>query len=305
MSKLKTFFSLLTKPGEFILTAGGKGKLNWLSDKAYLDLVFRGVFGRRIDWKNPETFNEKLQWLKLYNRNPEHSRIVDKYEVKQYIADKLGQEFIIPTLGVWDSFDEIDFSALPEQFVLKCTHDSSSTMICRDKASFDVETARKELTRKLRKSLFWYGREWPYKSVKPRIIAEKYMTDSSGGLVDYKFFCFNGVVDCVMVCIDRHINDPKFYFFDSEWKLKRLNVRGKEAPEDFTLPMPEPMPRMFEVAKELSQNHPFIRVDLYECDGNIYFGELTFFPASGFDANLLEETDKYFGEKIELRGNNI
>ena len=271
-----------------------------IPDSIFLKLKFKKKMGYSFDLKNPQTFNEKLQWLKLYNRNPLYSTLVDKCAVKPYIAKLIGDQHIIATLGVWNSFDEIDFEKLQNQFVLKCTHDSGSYVICKDKSKLNVAEARKKLSAALNSNYFYSGREWPYKNVPPRIIAEQYIEDRNGALVDYKFSCFNGYVDCVMVCLDRHLNDTKFYFFDKDWNLKRLNVRGKNAPADFTIPKPPCMDEMFEMAAKLSKDIPFVRVDLFECDGKIYFGEMTFYPDSGFDANLLPETDKYFGQLIDL-----
>ena len=278
--------------------------LHLLSDKAYLKFGYRAKIGKKLDLQNPQTLNEKLQWLKLYDRKSEYTKMVDKYEAKKYIAEKIGEEYIIPTLGVWDSFDEIDFDKLPDQFVLKCTHDSGGLVICKDKSKFNVEKARKKIKRSLKTNYYLHGREWPYKNVKPRIIAEKYMTDSpeSNEFTDYKFYCFNGYVDSVMVCYDRSIGDPKFYFFDKNWELRRYNKRGLEAPEGFTMPKPENMDKMFEIAEELSKDvgAPFLRVDLYNSNKQIYFGELTFFPSSGLDPNRLPETDRYFGDLVKL-----
>lgn len=275
--------------------------LNGLSDTVYLKCLYYFTFGKRLNLKEPKTFNEKLQWLKLNNRNPLYTMLVDKYEVKKYVADIIGEEYIIPTLGVWDRFDDIDFDALPNQFVLKCTHDSGGLVICHDKKSLDIKNAKSKIETSLNNNYYYWGREWPYKNVTKKIIAEKFIADKNGELVDYKFFCFNGYVDCVMVCIDRHINDAKFYFFDRDWNLKRLNIRGEKAPKDFTLYKPECMDEMFHIAEILSKDIPFVRVDLYELDGKIYFGELTFFPDSGFDANLLTKTDEYFGSLIDLK----
>lgn len=271
-----------------------------LPDKIYLQIVFFKHFRRFINFKNPKTFNEKLQWLKLHNRKPEYTVMVDKYLVKKYVASKIGDEYIIPTLGVWNHADEIDFGKLPNQFVLKWNHDSGSVVICKEKKVFDTKEAIKRLNEADGRTGYWYGREWPYKNVQPRIIAEKYMEDESGGLVDYKFSCFDGYVDCVMVCLDRHLKDTKFYFFDREWNLKRINVRGKNAPEGFTIPKPSCMDEMFDIASMLSKGFPFVRVDLYAINGHVYFGEMTFYPDSGFDANLLPETDEYFGQLIDL-----
>lgn len=176
----------------------------WIPDDTYLRLAYRIRMGKKLNLDHPRTFNEKLQWLKLYDRKPEYTTMVDKYEAKQWVASRIGEEYIIPTLGIWDHFDEIDFDALPNQFVLKCTHDSGGLVICRNKATLDKEKAKKKLDHCLRNNYFWGMREWPYKNVKPRIIAEKYMEDSAGraellddkstynGLTDYKFFCING-----------------------------------------------------------------------------------------------------------------
>lgn len=278
-----------------------KGVFDSWDDEKYLKFTYQMRTGLKLNLKNPRLFNEKLQWLKLYDRNPEYTRMVDKYEVKIYMADKIGKQYIIPTLGVWDRFDDIDFDALPEQFVLKCTHDSGGLVICKDKSKLDRQFAREKIEKSLMTNYYLSGREWPYKSVKHRIIAEPYMEDSQEKeLRDYKFFCFDGYVDNVMLAMDRSSGDTKFYFFNKNWELMRLNIRGKNAPKDFTLPKPNGIDEMFEMASELSKGIPFVRVDLYYCNGHIYFGEMTFFPQSGFDANLLPETDDYLGKLIDL-----
>lgn len=272
---------------------------NILPDSIYLKRKFLKLMKRPLDLKNPKTFNEKLQWLKINDRRPEYINMVDKYAAKEFAARIIGDEYIIPTLGVWNHFDDIDFSNLPNQFALKCTHDSGSYFICKDKSSFDKNVAKIKIESGLKRNFYYYGREWPYKKIKPRIIAETYIEDSpETGLPDYKFFCFNGEVDSVMVCIDRHIKETKFYFFDKNWILLRYNVRGKNAPKDFSLPQPKIIHKMFELAAKLSKNIPFVRVDLYEAQNKIYFGEMTFYPDSGFDPNILEETDLLWGEKI-------
>lgn len=417
----------------------------FIPDSIYLKRKFRKIMGYPLNLKDPKTFNEKLQWLKLYNRNPEYTTLVDKYAVKKYISEKIGAEYIIPTLGVWNSYDEIDFDALPDQFVLKCTHDSGGLVVCRDKSSLDMDAARKKIETSLSNNFYYMGREWPYKDVPHRIIAEQYMADdlrdyklfcfdgvprmtlvcserftkdglkedfydeawnhlnvqrpahgnailpiqrpkqyelmkklaaklsekmpfaridfyeinekvyfgeitfypasgfegfkpeewdlklgewiklpTGGGyrlnsddcsiiisnsfynnketkaLVDYKFFCFNGVAESVMVCTERETGHPKFYFFDKEWNLKKYNIRGKEAPEGFTLPKPDCIDEMFSIAEKLSKGIPFVRVDLYCIDGLVYFGEMTFYPDSGFDVNLLKESNEHWGEMLIL-----
>lgn len=277
--------------------------MGFIPDKWMVSLQYKIKTGRKLNLKNPQTFNEKLQWLKIHNRRPEYTTMVDKYTAKQYVAEKIGKQYVIPTFGVWNHFDEIDFDNLPKQFVLKCTHDSGGLVICKDKSQLNMEDARKKIERCLKYNYYWAGREWPYKNVPHKIIAEKFMCDSTSSgsqLTDYKFFCFYGEVDSVMLCLDRETGDTKYYFFSPDWKLMRLNKRGKAAPEDFTLPKPECFDEMLEIAKELSQGLPFARIDLYQCDGKVYFGEITFFPDSGYDANILPETDLYWGKKLRI-----
>ncbi len=279
------------------------GRYDKMDDERFLRKVYKARMGKALDLHAPKTFNEKLQWLKLYNRVPEYTTFVDKYLVRDYIRERLGEQYLIPLLGAWDSPDEIDFDALPDRFVLKCNHNSGVGMyICRDKSKMDVEAVKTELRRGLAENYYLRTREWPYRDVPRKIICEKFMSDSpdASDFTDYKFFCFDGVVDCVMVCLERSSGNTKFYFFDKDWNLKRLNLRGKNAPEGFTIEKPECMDEMFRIAAELSRGMPFVRVDLYQSNGQIYFGELTFFPDSGFDANLLPETDEYFGSLIKL-----
>ena len=313
MSSIKTAISLFKTPGKMVMPLADRGLFNWLPDKPYLKLVYRGQMGKKLDLNHPQTFNEKLQWLKLYDRNPVYHQLVDKYEVKQYIANRIGPEYIIPTLGVWNNAEEISFDKLPDQFVIKCTHDSGSVIICRNKDKFDIEAAKKKLTSHMKKNTYWFGREWPYKYLTHQIIAEKYLQNCSdindeyleniidrNELTDYKFYCFNGYVDCVMICLGRESKDTKFYFFDHDWKLKRINKRGMNAPADFTLPRPVCLDEMFAIAENLSKGLPFVRIDLYQSDGQVFFGEMTFFPQSGFDPNYLPETNLYFGKLIDL-----
>lgn len=273
------------------------------SDKLFLEYRFYLEMGKKLNLKNPKTFNEKLQWLKLYNRKSEYTEMVDKIAVKEYVAKKIGDSVIIPTLAVWDNVNDINLDALPNKFVLKTNHGGGNTgvVICNDKSNFDLQKAKGRLYKNYKEDIYPLHKEFPYLNVNKKIFAESLLeTKDNTEIKDYKFYCFDGYVDSVMVCMDRQIGDAKFYFFDKDWNLKRYNKRGKEAPADFTLPKPENMDRMFEIASELSKGIPFLRVDLYNVDGKIYFGETTFFPASGFDPNYLEETDRYFGSKINL-----
>lgn len=288
-----------------------------LPDELYLKYRYWRAFGKKLNLKDPITFNEKLQWLKLNDHNPLYTTLVDKYAVRNYIKKKIGEEYLIPLVGgPWKSVDDIPFESLPDQFVLKATHDSGSVMICRNKYKFDIEAAKEKLKKSLKNNFYYSGREWPYKNVPPQIIAEKYMeekgsatenndvvnvpTNTGKALIDYKFFCFNGFAESVMVCSERETGNPKFYFFDKNWDLKRYNKRGKEAPDDFAFPKPECIDKMFSIAEKLSKGMPFVRVDLYCIEGVIYFGEMTFYPDSGFDANLLPETDELWGNALIL-----
>lgn len=299
---MKKVINAVKKPERLLMYISRRGLLRWIPDALYLRMVFKLKFGYKLDLKNPKTFNEKLQWLKLFDRKPLYTTLVDKYAVRDYIAKTIGEEYLIPLIGVWDSFDDINFDDFPNQFVLKCNHDSSSVIICKDKTKFDIDKARKKLLHCLKCNGYNFGREWPYKNIKPRIIAEKYMTDSDDvdNLTDYKFFCFNGKADSVMLCLERNTGDTKFYFFDKNWNLRRYNIRGKNAPSDFTLPKPAGMDQMFELAEKLSTGLPHARIDLYYSNDKIYFGEITFFSASGFDTDILPETDLYFGNLINL-----
>lgn len=273
------------------------------SDKLFLRLRYCAEMGDKLDFDNCRTMNEKLQWLKINNRYPELTDCVDKIKVKKKVAEKIGAEYIVPTLKIWETAEELtanEIASLPDKFVIKTNHSggNSGVVICNDKSRLDIKSTRDKMRRSLHSDIYRHYREWPYKNVERKIFAEKYLGDN---ITDYKFFCFNGYVDCVMLCLDRDSGDTKFYFFDQDWNLKRLNVRGKNAPEGFTLPKPEGMDEMFRIAGILSEGFPYVRVDLYNVAGKIYFGELTFYPASGFDANLLSETDDYFGSLIDLK----
>lgn len=408
------------------------GLTNVIPDKRFLEKEFYFAMHKKLNVEDPKTFNEKLQWLKLYNHDPKYTDMVDKYRVRQYIREILGEQYLIPLVGVWNDPEEIDFRSLPDQFVLKCNHNSGTGMcICNDKERIDSDKVKRKLRKGLKENYYLMHREWPYKNVTRRIVAEQYMADelrdykalgfdstpymklvysvelqekdvkefyfgendfsknymmqhdfikklsielaakislkridfyqitdntylgeitfiSQNGignfrpeewnlgmgdwtqlsnrvgsklkngeieitfcdsknrkahtkaLVDYKFFCFDGFAESVMVCTERETGQPKYYFFDKNWELKKYNIRGKEAPKGFTLPKPECIDEMFNIAEKLSKDLPYVRVDLYCIDNLIYFGEMTFFPDSGFDANLLKETDTYWGGLVNL-----
>lgn len=278
------------------------GAFNRMPDEQYLCLQYWAILDRRLNLKNPQTFNEKLQWLKLHNRRPEYTMMVDKYEVKNYIAERIGREYIIPTLGVWDRFEDIDFDMLPEQFVLKCTHDSGGLVIVHDKSKLDKTAARKTIERSLKKNYYLYGREWPYQNVKPRIIAEQYMSDSddSEELTDYKCMCFHGRAEYVFAITERYsASGRKIIIYDREWKKQPFGRDKKVCVEDVERPCN--LDKMIQLAEQLAEDVPFLRVDFYEVAGKLYFGELTFFPGSGMEAFHPEGWDRKLGEMIDLQ----
>lgn len=289
------------KHPSYILLGLDRMKLIKLDDVFYLKIIYYQTFNKKLDLKNPKTFNEKLQWLKLYDRNPEYTKMVDKYEVKKYVAEKIGEEYIIPSIGIYNSFDEINFNELPDQFVIKCTHDSGGIVICKDKSNFSIEEARKKINKCMKNNYYRSWREWPYKNVKPRIIIEKYMEDDkTKELRDYKFFCFNGKVKCYKIDLDRFVEHRANYYDDNNRLLK---FGEKVCPPDFNrnVEIPKTIEKMKELARQLSQDIPFVRVDFYDVDGKIYFGEITFFPGAGFGKFIPEEYDKVLGDLITLQ----
>lgn len=275
----------------------------FIDDRNDIKNKFKFFMGYEINLKEPKTLNEKLQWLKLYDRNPLYTTLVDKHSVKNYVSELIGKEYVIPTIGLYNKFDEIDFKSMPKSFVIKCTHDSGSIVICKDKNTFDIESAKKYINKKIKRNYYWVAREWPYKNVRPKILIEKYVEDSSGELLDYKFYCFNGKPFVVLVCVDRQIGKTKYYFFDRNWELKRFNKNGMEAPKNFTIKKPKNIDKMFSLSEKLatSTNAPFVRIDLYSIGDKIYFGEFTFYPNAGFDTNRLPEIDRLFGDMVKLK----
>lgn len=272
-----------------------------MNDEEYLKKLFKCHMKRELNLDNPQTFNEKLQWLKLYDRKPEYTTMVDKYAVKKYVADIIGEEYIIPTLGVWNHFDEIDFDKLPNQFVLKCTHDSGGIVICKDKNKLDLKSAKKKIEKCLKRNYYWSSREWPYKDVKPRIIAEPYMEDSKAyELIDYKFMCFNGEVKCSFTCSERFSEDGlKVTFFDKDWNVmpfERHYPASKNPPKK-----PINYDKMIQFSEQLSKGILFVRVDFYEINGQLFFGELTFYPGGGFEEFTPEEWDYKLGDFLKLK----
>lgn len=271
----------------------------FVSDSAYIKIQYRCATGKKLNLKNPKSFNEKLQWLKLYNHNPIYTQMVDKYEAKKFVANIIGEQYIIPTLGVWEKTEDIEWDKLPSQFVLKCTHNSGGIVICRDKEKLNKEAAIKKLNKSLKNNYYKVGREWPYKNVHRRIIAEKYMVDESGEeLKDYKFFCFDGNPRFIQVDYDR-FNNHKRNLYDVEWNRLPFTL---QVPTDWKheIPKPEAYSEMLEISKKLSKGISHLRVDLYHISGKVYFGEMTFFHGCGHEKFKPEEWNYKFGEWIKL-----
>lgn len=273
--------------------------LKFLPDKLYLKLKYLYFFHKRLNLKEPKTFNEKINWLKLNDRKDDYTKMVDKYEVKEYVSNRIGSDYIIPTIGVYEKFEDIDFEKLPNRFVIKCTHDSGGLVICKDKNNLDLELAKKKIKRCLKRNYYYHAREWPYKNVKHRIIIEKYMEDRKTlDLRDYKFFCFNGEPKLMFIAIDREKNDTKFNFYDMEFNLQPFMQHYPNCNEKIEKPIN--FYKMIELSKKLSKGIPFLRVDFYEVDGQVYFGELTFSHFSGMMPFNPEEWDEKIGNMLKL-----
>ena len=298
INKIKAF---IQHPVYFVTAPAAKGYLNWVPDAIYLKILYRLFLGESCNLKNPIKYNEKLQWLKLHDRKPEYARMVDKYEVRAYIADVLGEEYLIPSYGVYDSFEEIDFSKLPEQFVLKCTHDSGSVEICKDITTFDRKRAGERLANAMKRNYYSTYREWPYKTIRPRIVVEKYLSDENGDLKDYKILCFNGKAKLIEIHEDRfttgHVHTQTFY--DREWNKLDIVQEGL-LPTTEPMKKPEQLEQMIEMSEKIGKDMYHVRIDWYLVGEQIYFGEITFFDGSGFTRFMNEKDDEYFGRLIQL-----
>lgn len=298
-SKLMKF---IKDPGAVFTSLGHRELLNWIPDKTYLKIAYFVSMGKRLNLDHPQTYNEKIQWLKLNYRKPIMTQCVDKYEVRKYVADTIGEKYLIPLVGgPWDSFDEIDFDTLPDRFVLKCTHDSGGLIICRDKSKLDRMQAKKKIEACMRHEFYWGVREWPYKDLHPRIIAEAYMEDSSTNeLRDYKFFCFDGIVKALFVASERQTAgvETKFDFFDADYQhlpFTNGHPNAAKVPEK-----PVCFEQMKVLAARISEGFPHVRVDFYEVNGRVYFGEITFYHWSGLMPFEPEAWDMTFGEWINI-----
>ena len=275
------------------------GVTKYISDKAFVEKEYFLNTGEKLDLVHPQKFNEKLQWLKLYDHNPQYTIMVDKYRARQYIKDVIGDQYLIPLLGVWEKPDEIDFDLLPNQFVLKCNHNSGTGMcVCKDKKRIDISKVKRELRKGLREDYYLVHREWPYRDVQRQIIAEKYMVDEGGEvLTDYKFFCFNGEPRVMYISNDGAEN-PRTDFFDMEFN--HLPIKMKDPNSEQLPKKPQNFELMKELAEKLSEGIPFLRTDFYEINGNVYVGELTLYHNAGLSHIEPEEWSYKFGSYIDL-----
>lgn len=286
---------------KYLLKILNRGVLDWMPDAPYLKIRYYAFFGKRLRLRAPITFNEKLQWLKLHDRNPVYSVMADKYEVKKYVTDTIGSQYVIPALGVWNCFDEIDFDALPQRFVLKCTHDSGGLVICRDKSALDKTRARVKIEKCLDRNYYFRSREWPYKNIAPRVLAEEYLSDGSGEEPrDYKVFCFGGTPRLILVCQSRFSGSGLTEdFYDTNWQLTEITRPGRDRGP--LIPRPVHLEEMLHTAAQFAAGIPFLRVDFYDTPEALYFGEFTFFPSSGFVGFEPEKWDETLGKWIDLR----
>lgn len=269
-------------------------------DRLFVKMVYRAHFGKKLNLSTPDSFNEKLQWLKLNYRDDRMPLLVDKIQVKDYISQVVGKDYVVPTIGFWSNPHEIDWESLPSSFVLKCSHDSGSVIICNDKTRLDKELVCQKLSQHLKTDLFYWGREWPYRSIEPRILAEPLLIDTIiGELYDYKFFCFNGKARCFKIDFGRFTEHHANYY-DVSGNL--LSISELDCPSNpaADVHVPSCLGKMVLLAEELSKGFPFMRVDFYLVNNQLYVGELTFFPASGLSPFLDYESDILLGSWLNI-----
>lgn len=285
----------------FLFNASVFCKYDNLPDCEFLRKKYEAQFGEKLNLENPRRFNEKLQWLKLYDRKPEYSVMADKYLVKDYVAGIIGEQYIIPTIAVWDDAEKVDFRILPDQFVLKCNHNSGLGMcICQNKEALDIKKVKEKLAKGLKQNYYLSNREWPYKNIERKIIAEQYMQDGTKGLTDYKVHNFNGIPQFILVCKDRFKDSGLTEdFYTSEWnhmEVKRPNCTNSKV----VMKRPEELDEILELSKKLSKGIPFVRTDFYIINHQVYFSEMTFYPAAGFEKYEPDKWDFVFGDYLTL-----
>ena len=300
---MKKIIKYLTHPREALICLMNKNFFFFLPDKLYLKWKYKLLIGKKLDLKNPKLLSEKLQWLKLYNRNPEYTEMVDKYEVRNYIENKIGKQYLIPLVGVYDKFDDIDFDKLPNKFVIKCTHDSGGLVICKDKSTLNMKAAKRKINKFMKRKYYKVHREWPNKNVKPRIVIEKYIENKDkSDLLEYNIFCFNGIPKLVSVCYGDKEKNRFNDFYDSDFN--KLDLKCIYNASNVILDKPKQFDKMKEIASILSKNIPHLRVDFYLCNNKIYLGELTFFHFAGFTKFEPKNYEITLGDYLKLDEGN-
>jgi hypothetical protein len=299
MKSLAKITKVINNPKLIIVYFGSKGYFKKIPDRKYLEILHKARMGEALDLENPQTFNEKLQWLKLNDRRLEYKNMSDKYEVRKFVASKIGEEYLIPLLGVWDKFEDIDFEDLPDKFVLKCTHDSGSAVICDKKKGINYKKLNRFFNKKLQFDYYWGSREWNYHGITPRIIAEKHMIDESGTeLKDYKIFTFNGEAKIIQVDVGRFTKHER-NIYTTDWELLNVTVKVPSNP-NLIIDKPKKLDEMIYIAEILSEGMPHVRVDLYSTGDSILFGELTFHHAGGQEKFEPKTFELEMGNWLEL-----
>ncbi len=304
---IQKFRKVMRHPIGALIILLGYEKASFIPDETYLKIMFRYYVGKKLNISTPQTYNEKLQWIKLNDRKPIYTVMVDKVKARQFVSERIGEEYLIPSIGIWDSPNEIDFDSLPAQFVLKCNHNSGKGMIiCKDKSSLDIDNTKKLLREGLEENYYYLGREWPYKDVPRKILGEKYMVDESGKeLKDYKVMCFNGEPKVIELHMGRFTNHQTQDFYDTKWNKLNISqnmVSQYKTSNDIT-PPPPALEEMIDLSRILAENTLHLRVDWYSVNGRLFFGELTFFDGSGFDPYDRYEDDLMLGSWITLPKN--
>jgi len=296
------FRSLYANPYRLFVKLSHLGFFRSMPDEKYLKLLFRGVLGRSPNFDSPVSYSEKVQWLKLRDKNPIYPKLCDKVTVRDYARDRIGGDYLIPLLGVWDSFDQIDFDRLPEQFVLKCTHDSGSVIICPDKSKLDIADTRRKLKKWLKRDYSYLGREWPYHTVPHRLIAEAFIGEETGTRPDdYKFYCWQGKIFSILLCVNRRQGGANYLFYEPDFTPRYMSLGGTlKGLEEFPRIKPPHFEEMKMLAEQLAKGLNHVRVDLYDTPEGVRFGEMTLYPNSGFNVGYTDAFNDYFGSFIHL-----
>lgn len=301
---IKRIIKVMRQPLGAVILHMGYEKAAFIPDKTYLKIMFKYFTGKKLNLNDPKSFNEKLQWIKLYDRKPIYTIMVDKVKAREFVSERIGDKYLIPLLGVWDSPEQIDFDMLPEQFVLKCNHNSGKGMcICKDKSHLDIDNTKRQLNKGLLEDYYLLGREWPYQNVPRKILGEKYMVDESGEeLKDYKVMCFDGEPKLIELHMGRFTDHQTQDFYDTNWNKLNIsqNIVSQYKISNNIMPPPPALEEMVHLSRILAANTPHLRVDWYSVNGKLYFGELTFFDGSGFDPYDRYEDDLMLGSWISL-----